>query len=152
MFVKKSEIVDQIRAAPKGADSIPPPPMPAPPPPTVPEMDKFQKPAEFRVIGLIFYGRPATVGILDCYLRKNLVTNGGFLDEVHFVVNTDKRQDIKYLDTLIKTEKLFKKVMLPELGYNSVWKNSVEPEHMYIKIDDDMVNTIEDCYWSWTHG
>ncbi|KAL8973531.1 MAG: hypothetical protein Q9197_002218 [Variospora fuerteventurae] len=159
MIIQKSNIVEQIRASPeespKEDHSIPPPPMPQPPPPTVPEMDQFQKPAEFKVIGLIFYGRPVTVGILDCYLRKNLVTNGGFLDEVHYVVNTDRKQDIKYLDKLIKTEKLFKKVTLPELGYNSIWKHSVEPEHMYIKIDDDMVffddNAIANLVYSKLH-
>ncbi|KAL8909112.1 MAG: hypothetical protein Q9207_000446 [Kuettlingeria erythrocarpa] len=102
-------------------------------------MDKFEKPAEFKIIGLIFFGRPPNIAILDCYLKKNLVTNGGFLDEVHFVVNTDRKQDIKYLDKLVKTDKLYEKVILPELGYNNVWKYSVEPEHMYIKIDDDMV-------------
>ncbi|KAL9575939.1 MAG: hypothetical protein Q9212_007541 [Teloschistes hypoglaucus] len=102
-------------------------------------MDRFEKPVDFKIIGLIFFGRPPNIAILDCYLKKNLVTNGGFLDEVHFVVNTDKEQDIKYLDKLVKTSKLYTKVILPELGYKSVWEHSVEPEHMYIKIDDDMV-------------
>lgn len=141
MFLQKSNIVEQLRPAPEGDYDISPPPSPPPPPPpAIPEMDKFTKPIDFKIIGLIFFGRPPNVAILDCYIKKNLVTNGGFLDEVHFVVNTDKKQDIKYLDSLVKTEELYKKITLPELGYNSVWENSVDPEHMYIKIDDDMVS------------
>lgn len=143
MFLQKSNIVEQLRPSPKDHD-IPPIPSPAPPPALIPDMEKFQKPVDFKIIGLIFFGRPPVVAILDCYLKKNLVTNGGFLDEVHFVVNTDKKEDIKYLDGLVKTSKLYKKIELPELGYNSVWQHSIEPEHMYIKIDDDMVSRIRE--------
>ncbi|KAI4179863.1 MAG: hypothetical protein L6R41_007591, partial [Letrouitia leprolyta] len=138
MFLQKSNIVEQLRPSTENHE-IQPLPTPAPSAAPPPEMDKFQKPVDFKIIGLIFFGRPPHVAILDCYLKKNLVTNGGFLDEVHFVVNTDKKDDIKYLDGLIKTSKLYKKIELPTLGYNSVWQHAVEPEHMYIKIDDDMV-------------
>lgn len=138
MFLQKSNIVEQLRPSPESHD-IQPLPSPVPSAAPLPEMGEFQKPVDFKIIGLIFFGRPPHVAILDCYLKKNLVTNGGFLDEVHFVVNTDKKDDIKYLDGLIKTSKLYKKIDLPELGYNSVWQHAVEPEHMYIKIDDDMV-------------
>ncbi len=121
VFLQKSNIVEQIRPGPKEPQEEPTPlsphgplpdsprPPPTLPPPTIPNMDKFEKPAEFKIIGLIFFGRPPNIAILDCYLKKNLVTNGGFLDEVHFVVNTDKKQDIKYLDKLVKTDKLYKK-------------------------------------------
>ncbi|KAL8755457.1 MAG: hypothetical protein Q9199_003641 [Rusavskia elegans] len=76
--------------------------------------------------------------MLDCYLKKNLVTHGGFLDEVLFAVNTDNKADIKYLHQLIKTNKLYKKITLPngKPGYKEAWKYSVVPEHMYIKIDE----------------
>ncbi|KAL8833292.1 MAG: hypothetical protein Q9170_004351 [Blastenia crenularia] len=136
MILQKSNIVEQLRPSLEDYD-VPPPPSPPPPPGL--DVDKFEKPVDFKIIGLIFFGRPPVVAILDCYLKKNLVTNGGFLDEVHFVVNTDKKDDIKYLDGLVKTSDLYKKIELPELGYNSVWQHAVEPEHMYIKIDDDMV-------------
>ncbi|KAL9025785.1 MAG: hypothetical protein Q9180_007590, partial [Flavoplaca navasiana] len=98
------------------------------------------KPVDFKIIGSIFFGRPPTIAILDCYLKKNLVTNGAFLDEVHFAVSTDNKADIKYLDQLVKTNKLYKKNSLPDgrLGYKEAWKASVVLEHMYIEIDDDM--------------
>ncbi len=100
----------------------------------------WEKPEGFKIIGLIFFGRPSVVAILDCYLKKNLVTQGGWLDEVHFVVNTDKEEDIAYLDELIETEGLYQKIAISSLGYNEVWKEGVESENMYIKIDDDIVS------------
>ena len=141
MVLRKSNMVEQIRPPPEDHAIPPPPSPPPPPPPTVPPMEEFEKPVDFKIIGLIFFGRPPTIAILDCYLKKNLVTNGGFLDEVHFAVNTDNKADIKYLDRLVKTNKLYKKIPLPDgkLGYREAWKASVVPEHMYIKIDDDMV-------------
>ena len=80
------------------------------------------------------------IAILDCYLKKNLVINGGWLDEVYFVVNTDREDDIRYLDELVITSDLYKKVTIPALGYNEVWENAVESKHMYIKIDDGIVH------------
>jgi hypothetical protein len=45
------------------------------------------KPEGLKVIALVFFGRVDRISILDCYLRQNLVLNGGWLDEVIFVVN-----------------------------------------------------------------
>ncbi len=104
------------------------------------KVSKWEKPTGFKIIGLIFFGRPSVVEILDCYLKRNLASNGGFLDEVHWVVNTDKKQDIQYLDDLLETSAVYKKINIPSLTYNSVWEHAVERDHMYIKIDDDMVS------------
>lgn len=100
----------------------------------------WKKPLDFKIIGLVFFGRPPLVTILDCYLKKNLVTNGGWLDEVQFVVNTEKEDDVKWLDRLVEDEKLYKKITKPEMGYNHIWE-MVEREHLYIKIDDDIVRS-----------
>ena len=104
-------------------------------------LEAFDKPTDFKIIGLIFFGRPWLVDILNCYLKKNLVFNGGWLDEVHFVVNTKSEDDIAYLDWLVGTSPLYKKKTMKKLGYNEIWK-TLEPEHMYIKIDDDIVRVI----------
>lgn len=131
--------IPKIHGAP-----APPPPEDGAPPNRPPDEHKavkqWKKPEGFKIIGLIFFGRPSVVAILDCYLKKNLVTAGGWLDEVHFVVNTEKEDDINYLDELVKTSPLYKKIIIPSLGYNAVWRNAVEREHMYIKIDDDIVS------------
>lgn len=108
----------------------------------------WEKPSGFKIIGLIFFGRPSVVAVLDCYLKKNLVTNGGWLDEVHFAVHTEKEEDIAYLDELVTTTDLYKKIDISKGGYNTIWKEAVESEHMYIKIDDDIVR-FSHHYW---HG
>lgn len=107
--------------------------------------EKWSKPAGFKIIGLVFFGRPSVVAILDCYLKKNLASNGGFLDEVHWVVNTKNFEDINYLDKLVETSEEYRKITVPTLGYNSIWEHAVEAPHMYIKIDDDMVYMLGHC-------
>ena len=99
----------------------------------------FVKPEGFKIVGLIFFGRPDRVAILDCYLKRNLVENGGFLDEVHWVANTKKEQDLQYLDELIPTSPSYSRVDLPELGFENVWEHAIESSNLYIKIDDDVV-------------
>ena len=99
----------------------------------------WEKPEGFKIIGLIFFGRPSVVEILDCYLKKNLVSRGGWMDEVHFVVNTENQDDIRYLDSLVEGEELYEKIVISSLGYNEVWAAGVERGTLYIKIDDDIV-------------
>lgn len=99
----------------------------------------WEKPQGFKIIGLIFFGRPPVVEILDCYLKRNLVSNGGFLDEVLWVANTNKEEDLKYMGELVAGESLYRSLILPELGYESVWEHAVDDKNMFIKIDDDMV-------------
>lgn len=99
----------------------------------------FLKPEGFKIVGLIFFGRPDRVAILDCYLKRNLVENGGFLDEVHWVANTKNEQDLQYLDELIPTSPSYSRIDLPELGFESVWEHAIESSNLYIKIDDDVV-------------
>ena len=105
------------------------------------EVKHWKKPEGFKIIGLIFFGRPPVVAILDCYLKKNLIANGGWLDEVRFVVNTQKEEDIAYLDELVAGEELYKKIVIENMGYNEVWEHGVDSENMFIKIDDDIVRS-----------
>ena len=99
----------------------------------------WKKPTGFKIIGLIFFGRQRTVEILDCYLKRNLISNGGFLDEVLWVANTHNEDDLKYMDKLVKTSALYRNLTLIDLGYDRVWEHAVDDKNMFIKIDDDMV-------------
>ncbi|MCJ1427508.1 hypothetical protein MMC29_005411 [Sticta canariensis] len=110
-----------------------------------PSAKPWVKPEDVKIIALIFYGRPETVSILDCYMKQNLVSNGGFLDEVHWAVNTENENDLKYLDGLVETSEEYKKIVLPRLGFESIWENAVERGNLYIKIDDDVVYVHEDA-------
>lgn len=104
-----------------------------------PQSPPWTKPEGVKIIALVFYGRVETVSILDCYLKQNLVSNGGFLDEVHWAANTDDRERLNYLDSLVKSSDSYIKIKLPGLGFDSIWANAVKRGNIYIKIDDDVV-------------
>ena len=72
---------------------------------------RLRKPEE-KVIGLVFYGRRDRAAILDCYLKRNLVRHGGWLDEVVWGINTVKTDDLSYLDELLPTVPEYRKVTL----------------------------------------
>lgn len=141
---------------PSAQPSQPEPAIPPPQPSSDPELSNdssppvhkdpstksWVKPKGVKIIALIFYGRPETVSILDCYLKQNLVSNGGLLDEVHWAVNTHNQTNLKYLDGLVETSEEYKKIVLPNLGFESIWKNAVKRDILYIKIDDDVVSWV----------
>jgi hypothetical protein len=80
--------------------------------------------------------------MLDCYLKRNLAVNGGFLDEVHWVANSKNEYDLKYLDVLVNSSSSYKKFTARnkkgEMDYGAVWDIVNENNTLYIKIDDDM--------------
>ncbi|RGP76124.1 hypothetical protein FSPOR_370 [Fusarium sporotrichioides] len=98
-----------------------------------------------KIMGLVFYGRRQSVSILDCYLKRNLVKNGGLLDGVIFVERTKDPQDLALLQKLLESEDTYQKwqvEMSDEDNFSSGFGNSydrVEDDVMYVKIDDDIV-------------
>jgi hypothetical protein len=83
-------------------------------------------------------------------VKRNLVTHGGWLDNVIWVVNTKDEADLAYLDKILARSPLYKTHILPEQvgwpDYAKIWR-MVNRETMYIKIDDDIVrptNNISD--------
>ncbi|RYP65876.1 hypothetical protein DL769_006193 [Monosporascus sp. CRB-8-3] len=77
------------------------------------------------------------------YLR-NLVDNGGWLDEVLWVANTDNEDDLRYLDEIIASDPTrHKKITIPGdklwvYTYYKAWQH-LERGKYYVKIDDDIV-------------
>ncbi|KAI3332538.1 hypothetical protein F4824DRAFT_514359 [Ustulina deusta] len=102
----------------------------------------WRKPAGIAIKALVFYGRKRTVDFLDCYLQQNLAVNGGYLDEIWFMVHTDIEEDLAYLNELIERRPEYKIVMPGEcqgFNYACMWNPVVEDSTIYIKIDDDIV-------------
>ncbi|KAG8408202.1 hypothetical protein J3459_018069 [Metarhizium acridum] len=94
-----------------------------------------------RIIALVFFGRRATVSILDCYLKRNLATNGGLLDEVVWLQRTSNKQDLALLDRLLESEPQYSRQIIDDANaydFASSY-NIIEDGNMYIKIDDDIV-------------
>jgi len=78
-------------------------------------LKSWQKPEGFKIIGIVFYGRRKTMEVLDCYLQRNLVSNGGLLDEIHFVINTGQESDLEYLHNLTNSNELYRAVKVAEV-------------------------------------
>ncbi|KAI1822407.1 hypothetical protein F4861DRAFT_540995 [Xylaria intraflava] len=102
----------------------------------------WKKPEGIAIKALIFYGRKRTVDLLDCYLQKNLAVNGGYLDEVWFMVHTDIQDDLEYLNDLIEKRAQYKFVdpgKCSGFNYACMWNPVVEDRTIFVKIDDDIV-------------
>ncbi|KAI1273227.1 hypothetical protein F5Y07DRAFT_261162 [Xylaria sp. FL0933] len=102
----------------------------------------WKKPKGIAIKALVFYGRKRTVDFLDCYLQQNLALNGGYLDEIWFMVHTDIDEDLAYLNELVQKRKRYKIVMPGECqgsNYACMWDPVVEDNTIYVKIDDDIV-------------
>ncbi|KAI2626442.1 hypothetical protein GGR54DRAFT_470636 [Hypoxylon sp. NC1633] len=101
----------------------------------------WKKPAGLKVVAMIFYGRRRNVDILDCYLRQNLAAYGGYLDEVQFMVHTQKKDDVDWLRDFVRQEPAYSFVELGSCqgdSYGCIWERAVEPDTLYMKIDDDI--------------
>lgn len=103
----------------------------------------WKKPKDVKVVAMVFYGRLRNVDILDCYLQQNLALNGGFLDEVWFMVHTSAKDDVDWLRELTGRVEGYKFYDLGESttkGYGYIWEHAIEDKTIYIKIDDDIVS------------
>ncbi|KAJ1323871.1 hypothetical protein MN608_11126 [Microdochium nivale] len=103
-----------------------------------------RKPENVTVSAFVFYGRKSRVSCLWPYLQANLVENGGWLDEILWIVNTDDKKDLKYLEEITAhNSTLHKKVDFSKdkLGVYTYWKawQHLDPGKYYVKIDDDIV-------------
>ena len=110
------------------------------------------KPDGVKISGVIFYGRAQFVDILDCYLRQNLAVNGGLLDNVIFMENTDNQADLDYLKKLVADVPQYERREVKREGdhhgwggFDTMWASFTEDDTIYLKIDDDIVWIHEDA-------
>jgi hypothetical protein len=103
--------------------------------------DWLVKPKDLRVVGVVFYGRRDRSSILECYTRQNLVSNGGWLDEVIWAANTDNEEDIAWINTVAANSNGdYKVVRMDQKGYGNVYEATfTDRKTIYVKIDDDVV-------------
>ncbi len=115
----------------------------------IPAARRFQKPKNGKVIGLVFFGRRDRSAILDCYLKNNLVSSGGWLDEVVWAINTDNIDDLAWLDDLLPTTPEYRKVIpkkkKTDNSFSGLWNDSVSAGNIYIKLDDDVAYIDDDA-------
>ena len=98
------------------------------------------RPGGLKITAVVFYGRRAPSSLLECYLRRNLVSNGGWLDEVIWAINTMDLRDQEYMYDLVLTSDSYRRLDINEGGYNDIWQTAfTQNDTMYIKIDDDVI-------------
>lgn len=76
------------------------------------------------------------------------MSQGGWLDEVHFVRNTKDVDDLAFLESVVVANARYKILDLPDeddqhLRYALSWKTT-EHDAVYVKIDDDVVWIADD--------
>lgn len=103
----------------------------------------WKKPVGIKVVALVFFGRKRTVDFLDCYLQQNLAANGGYLDEIRFMVHTNKEEDLEFLRDLVSRREEHYHIVEANTcegsSYGCIWDSVVEDDTIYVKIDDDIV-------------
>ena len=75
-----------------------------------------------------------------------MVENGGLLDEIVFIVKTDVKEDLAYLDDILASNDKYSARYQEQGGfdYSQMW-NVCEKGNVYVKIDDDVVSTAGAC-------
>lgn len=107
-------------------------------------VSEFIKPKGVVVVALVFFGRKNRVELLRCYLERNLVDNGGWLDEIQWVKNTDNPEDLKYLDEILASSPRYSMLDATAegvgfAGYAQAW-TQLDRGKLYVKVDDDVVS------------
>lgn len=105
----------------------------------------WKKPEGVKIVAMVFFGRKRYVDILDCYLQQNLASNGGYLDEVWFMMHTKEKEDIEWLKRLVINNQDYKIIGQEDCSannfkYGCLWKFATEDNTIYIKLDDDIVS------------
>ncbi|KAI0161020.1 hypothetical protein GGR52DRAFT_562561 [Hypoxylon sp. FL1284] len=111
-----------------------------------PRESGWVKLAGVKVVALVMYAGRRPADLLDCYLRRNLVAQGGFLDEVRFIVpeagtgggGKEEQADVEYLRALVSGREGHYSVVEGGEGAG-IWDSATEDDTIYVKIDGDIV-------------
>ncbi len=85
------------------------------------------------------------------FKQRNLKDNGGLLDEVIFAINTEKEDDLAYLEELVASHPRYTKHKATKEydWYIGAWEAVSDPDAIYVKIDDDVVSSLLSWPGSW---
>ncbi|KHN95054.1 uncharacterized protein MAM_07103 [Metarhizium album ARSEF 1941] len=102
-----------------------------------------------RIVGLVFYRKRQEASILDCYLKRNLAKNGGVLDGVIWLRQTDDAQDLQFLDKLVRSEAHYS----DQTGHADAARayDGIEDDLLYVKVDSGIVYIEDGTILSMVH-
>jgi hypothetical protein len=91
------------------------------------------------IYAVVFFGRHRHIEILLKYLEANVKENGGILDKIVFAVKTNNKEDLNYLDEIMKRNKTYIqwKQFTVNKAYGEVY-GMVHDDDLMFKIDDDI--------------
>lgn len=100
----------------------------------------FRKPEHFRVVAHVMYHSRARTSILECYLQRNLVSQGGFIDQVVFFYETGQEEDKDWLEALVASSSAYhiSKDSRNGNGHALAWEK-VRAGTMYIYMSPEVV-------------
>ncbi|KAG8418554.1 hypothetical protein J3459_012249 [Metarhizium acridum] len=102
-----------------------------------------------KIVGLVFYQKRQQASILDCYLKRNLAKNGGVLDKVIWLRQTDDARDVEFLDKLVRSEAHYS--WLRHEGSDERAYDGVQDDLLYIKVDSGIVYIEDGTILSMAH-
>lgn len=114
----------------------------------------WKPPSNLKVVGMVFFGRSRTASVLNCYVQRNLKSNGGLLDEVVWIEGTDEQRELDWLRSIVKETPGYRTWSIPdfvnqevkaERHYQHAYNIANEEKHpgevVFVKIDDDIVSS-----------
>lgn len=67
----------------------------------------FMKPDHLKVVAHVMYSSRTKTSILECYLQRNLASQGGFIDQVIFFLETGQEEDKDWLEALVDSNAVY---------------------------------------------
>ncbi|OAA45642.1 hypothetical protein NOR_03431 [Metarhizium rileyi] len=105
-----------------------------------------------KIVGLVFYQKRQQASILDCYLKRNLAKNGGVLDEVIWLQQTEDVTDLDFLDTLVRSEAHYSRSPdAKSKTHKTTVYDGIQDDLLYIRIDSGIVYIEDGTILSMVH-
>ncbi|KAB8231037.1 uncharacterized protein BDW43DRAFT_144123 [Aspergillus alliaceus] len=95
----------------------------------------FEKPKDLKIIALVPFRSHERTEILDCYLRRNLVDDQGFLDLVIFIPQMNDTESLEWLTSVVERTPRYR---ISETADYVQW-GGTDKNVMLIKIDGDII-------------
>ncbi|QLI65158.1 uncharacterized protein G6M90_00g010680 [Metarhizium brunneum] len=102
-----------------------------------------------KIVGLVFYQKRQQAAILDCYLKRDLAKNGGVLDQVIWLRQTDDARDVEFLDKLVRSEAHYS--WRNQEGSDASAYDGIQDDLLYIQIDSGIVYMEDGTILSMAH-
>ncbi|KAL9105517.1 MAG: hypothetical protein Q9227_009314 [Pyrenula ochraceoflavens] len=99
----------------------------------------FEKPENTSIVAHVMYKGRDQTAILECYLRRNLVAHGGFIDSVVFFYQAGSRSDRDWLNQLAKSNSAYQIFSSSQVAGETAALENVSAGTLYILLGAEVV-------------